>query len=161
VVRLLLNAPRSDIEVERDGSGFVCTVPALQCDIDSRYVTLDVRLDSMPDHDQDTFELSFGFTVADLEEGFGPYVTQDRHEVRRYFGAHTTVHVMPTVCEAVRALIDVVQPYAIFRVTKGRRLPQKAMAKHLAISEVLTDLGYEVQDSGVDGLGRLYWLYAR
>ncbi len=161
MVKLLLDAPKTDVEVERDGVGFVCTIPALQCDIESRFVTLDVRLDAMPDYDPDVFEFTFGFTVADLEDAFAPYVTQDRHEVKRYFGDHTTEHVMPTVCEAARALIDVVQPRAIFRVTKGRRLPQKAMAKHELVDEVLSEFGYEVADSGTDGFGRSYKLWAR
>jgi hypothetical protein len=46
-------------------------------------------------------------------------------------------------------------------VTKGIELPQKALQKHLLVTEVLIGLGYHVMDMGTDDFGRAFWLMGR
>lgn len=157
---LLLDCVPADFEIDRDESGFVITVPACESGA-GMYLTLDCRFDEMPDHGIDTFEFSFAFTVCDLDGGTLPYMTQDRYDVVRYFGELSREFVLPTVSAALVHLVDHVQPAYIFRVTKGKNLPQKAMVKHFLVTETLLGLGYHVVDTGTDPMGRLFWMLGR
>jgi hypothetical protein len=89
MTNLLLDCVPDTFEVDHDGDGYVITVPACECDSGSTYITLDCRLDPMPDHIHETYEFSFGFTVADLDGGTLPFTTQDRFDVERYFDGNT------------------------------------------------------------------------
>ncbi len=161
MTNLLLDCVPDHFEVDHDDDGFVITVPACECDSGATYITLDCRLDRMPDHIAETYEFSFSFTVSDLDGGMLPFRTQDRYEVERYFDGNTREYVLPTVFAAIDGLVDHVQPAYIFRVTKGMELPQKAIQKHLLVTEVLLDLGYHVVDMGTDEFGRTFWLMGR
>jgi hypothetical protein len=158
---LLLNCVPDDVDVEADGDGFVVTVPACESDDGGTLVTLDCRLDPMPLHGPGTYEFSYNFTVVEFDGGALAYQTQDREEVERYFDGHTREHVLPTVCAAVAALVEYVQPHYIFRVTKGLNLPQKALVKHFLVTDTLLGLGYREVDTGTDEYNRLFWFMAR
>ncbi len=158
---LLLDSIPDDFDVESDDEGYVVTIPACQSDCGGIFTTLDCRLSEMSGQAPDCYEFSFGFTVSDLDGGAVAYFTQDRFEVERYFDGNTRDYVIPTVCEALCALVDAVQPAYIFRVTKGRNLPQRALAKHFLVTETLLGLGYHEVDTGTDHFDRLFWLMAQ
>lgn len=158
---LLLHEVPDDLEVEPDNGGYVCTTPVMECCRRGTLVTLDVRLDHMPDQGEDTYEFSFGFTVSDIEGAGLAFYTQDRDTVRRYLDGLPHALVMPCVAAALAALIDTVQPAYIFRVTKARYLPQKALRKHTLVTDALHDLGYHEVETGTDALGRTFWLMGR
>lgn len=156
---LLLNCLIEDHEVEVDDDEHVVTIPAVR-DGD-QFVTLVVKLSPMPGEIEETFEFSFEFVISDLE-GFEPtYATQDRFEVERYFDGLSREFILPNVCSAASSLVEGVQAPYIFRVTKGIKMPQKALAKHLLITDHLLGLGYHIVDEGTDGFGRLFWLQGR
>jgi hypothetical protein len=159
MAKLLLNCLIEEPDVEYDGADLVVLLPAVING--SEYVSLEVRLSPMIGNYDGTFELSFAFVIDDLEGNGLVHVTQDRYEVERYFDGLSREFVLPNVCEAARALIDEVQPPYIFRVTKGMNLPQKALAKHLLITEQLLGMGYQVVDQGTDQFRRLFWLLGR
>ena len=158
---LLLDEVPEAFDIERDGDGFVCSIPVCECTGGDQIVSLDCRLDRMPEADPETFEFSFSFVVASIETAELPCSTQDRYDVRRYFDGQSIELMLPTVCAALTALVDEVQPAYIYRVTKGRNLPQKALVKHKAITDVLYSAGYGELDSGTDSYGRMFLLMAR
>jgi hypothetical protein len=153
---LLLDSVPDDLTVERDGDGFVVACEAIEHG--SLSVALEVRLDPMPDQGLDTYEASFGFTIYDFDGGEAAHFTQDRYEIEAYFDGLSRKAVMPTVCAALSLLVSEVQPVYIYRVTKGINLPQKAMVKHLLVTDFLLGLGFQTVDEGTDGFNRLFWL---
>lgn len=156
---LLLDCVPDGLEVQSDDDGFTVITPFI---VDgSRVVSLDCRLENMPDHGPSMFEFSFGFTIDDWDGGELTHSTQDRFEVERYFNGHSTEFVLHTVCAALALLVESVQPDYIFRVTKGVKLPQKALTKHLLVTDVLLGLGFRVIDTGTDDFDRLFWLMGR
>jgi hypothetical protein len=158
---LLLNAVPDNFDIDTDSDGHICSVLVCECDEKGVYLTLDCRLSPMPDHEPGTFEFSFGFTKADIEGAGEAYFTQDRDEVRAYLAGLPVDHILPTVREALCALVEHVQPAYIYRVTKGRSLPQKAMVKHQMVTDTLYGLGYSQVDAGTDRFDRTFWFMSR
>ncbi|MCP5388162.1 MAG: hypothetical protein H6915_00185 [Novosphingobium sp.] len=156
---LYLDCIPDSLDVDRDSDGFI--VEALAVGDGSQIVSLIVRLDPMPDHGIDTYEASFGFLILDTDGGEPAHFTQDRFEVEAYFDGCSKDEVLPTVCAALTLLVSEIQPTYIYRVTKGIDLPQKAMIKHLLITDHLLGLGYQTVDEGTDDLNRLFWLMGR
>jgi hypothetical protein len=156
---LYLDCVPDCLDVESDPDGYIVAILAVQDG--SQLVTLDVRLDPMSDQGPDIFELSYCFTIDDADGGGLAYSTQDRFEVDRHFCGLSKAHVLPSVCAAVEALVCHVQPSSIYRVTKGIKLPQKALVKYLLVTEHLSEMGFQVVDEGTDGFGRLFWLMSR
>jgi hypothetical protein len=68
---------------------------------------------------------------------------------------------MPIVCAGLRALVGRVRPPVIYRVTKSRNPPEKALRKHILLTRVLEDEGYAVIESGTDPWGRRFWVLKR
>lgn len=161
MANLLLNCVPENFDIDRDGDGFCITVPALEGVDGFRYVTLDVRLDHYPSEFPDAFEFSFGFTIADLDDCDVSYFTQDRYQIEAYFEGHSREFVMPTVCACAVALVKAVGPNYIYRVTKGRELPHKALVKHFVVTDTLAELGYDIAQTGTDGMNRTFWLLSR
>ena len=156
---LLLACLIEDHDVEYEDDEHFVTIPCVS-DGD-QFVTLVVKLSRMPAEIEETYEFSFEFVISDLEEVEPTYATQDRFEVERYFEGLSREFVLPNVCSAATSLVEAVQPPYIFRVTKGIKMPQKALAKHLLITDHLLALGYQTVDEGTDGFGRLFWLQGR
>lgn len=158
---LLIDCVPDCLDVDSDEDGFVVTVPVLEGVGGHKIMTLDVRLSPMPSMGADTFEFTYGFTITDLDEAELSYFTQDRYEVERYFEGHSRQHVLPTVCACLEELVDHVQPGFIYRVTKGRDLPQKAIEKYFLVTDTLLGLGFAELQTGTDGFNRTFWVMGR
>lgn len=102
-------------------------------------------------------EFAFAIFVEDLEAD-DVFVTHDRDIAKGYLPSEVRPHIMPCVCGAAKALVSVVQPAAIFRVTKSLRPPEKALHKHHMITDTLLALGYKVTQSGIDPAKRNFWV---
>jgi hypothetical protein len=158
---LLLARVPDSFEIEPDGDGFVVTIPVLSGVEGFRYVALAIRLDRIPNGLEGVFEFSYGFEISDLEGNELSYFTQDRYDIERYFDGLSREHVLPTICSCLTELVEAVQPSYIYRVAKGRSLPDKAMAKHHLVTETLLGLGFEVVQTGTDDFDRLFWSMSR
>lgn len=157
---LLLDTVPDDLEVGTDDDGYVCS--SLVADLDNDlFMTLECRLSRAFEIGEDTYEFSFSFVIADIEGFADPFITQNRVMVREYLNDMSVDAVMPTVCAAIRLLVNEVHPSQIYRVTKSLNMPAKAMAKHDLITFALNDLGYYEAGSGTDPFGRTFWLMSR
>jgi hypothetical protein len=110
---------------------------------------------------EDFWEFSFTISVVALDGGSEDFTTQDSILARSFLPARIRGSILKLVCESLRVLLGIEEPYLIFRVTKGRNLPEKAMRKHHMITAVLAKAGYHVEETGTDRVGRTFWLLAR
>jgi hypothetical protein len=89
------------------------------------------------------------------------FETQDRAYAQPYRPDPSRSLIMPIVCAGLRALVGRVRPPVIYRVTKSRNPPEKALRKHILLTRVLEDEGYAVIESGTDPWGRRFWVLKR
>jgi hypothetical protein len=152
----LLHAPALEFEIEEADGHFVATVAVSETGDGSVLVTLDCWLYRIPD--TDSFEFVFEFAVTSPDGTIEEYSTQNREIVLNLVMPETRPHILPTVCNALEALVEEVHPSAIYRVTKSRNLPEKALIKHNLITSTLQSMGYEIAESGTDRLRRRFWV---
>lgn len=105
-------------------------------------------------------ELQFAIAVEDIETG-EIFETCERDMAAGYLPVEVREYVMPCICESTKALVEAIQPQAIYRVTKAIRPPEKALHKHQLITDSLIDLGYAVTQEGTDAMARRFWLLER
>jgi len=106
-------------------------------------------------------EFTFEFAVLSIDEEGEEFISQDGRDARKYIPAAYRDIILMKVIEAAQRLIQTIKPREIYRVTKGIRLPVRAMAKHQRITALFEQLGYITQESGTDKIGRTYWLMVR
>jgi len=104
------------------------------------------------------YELSFSVVVLSESDSEAPFKTQDRAIARNYLPDDLCKLIMPIVCASIRSLVENVNPSWIYRVTKGRDLPAKAMEKHILVTGALQSCGYVISDEGTDRHQRTFWL---
>jgi hypothetical protein len=102
-------------------------------------------------------ELKFGISVSG-DEADEAFVLYQRDMAIGFIPKEIRHLVMPCVCRAIEALVGVVRPSAVYRVTKAISPPEKALSKHHMITDTLLRLGYIVQETGRDRFNRVYWI---
>jgi hypothetical protein len=112
-------------------------------------------------YDEEFWEFSFTVSVIALDGGSEDFATQDSKIARGFIPARIRGSVLNLVCESLRLLLKIEKPDRVYRVTKGRDLPEKAMRKHHMITSVLVEAGYHVEEMGTDPIGRTFWLLVR
>ncbi|MDF1721945.1 MAG: hypothetical protein P1U65_14835 [Minwuia sp.] len=106
-------------------------------------------------------EFAFSIIVDQSDAELPSFETQDRKSLLRFLPPEFRQPLLDTVLVCVRHLIADVAPIRIFRVTKTRNMPSKAMRKHDLITSVMQSNGYTVIDDGLDRAGRRYWMLQR
>jgi hypothetical protein len=153
------------VEVDDDTS-HVVIVPIAHCSDTDRLVQVECRLTYTQNPAAHPtlvrfHEFSFTILVVSLSGDTPTYETQDRAYAQPYLPASCRPLVMPIVCAGLRALVDRVRPPVIYRVTKSRNPPEKALRKHILVTHVLEDEGYTEIESGTDPWGRRFWVLGR
>src|SRR4051812_43904259 len=80
--------------------------------------------------------------------------TQDSRMAARYIPRGARAAILKLVRDALVALVSLTKAEVIYRVTKGRNLPKKALRKHHFLTEALRSCGYRVAETGTDDFGR-------
>lgn len=167
----ILEQVPEDIEITDDGCGHECaeyftSVAVATCDVTEKVLSIDCKLTYVfgpetPPNCPFFHEFSFAVTVGDLNEIEVAFSTQDREIARRYLPEIIVPMVMPIVLNSCSNLIERVRPPTIYRVTKTRNPPPKALQKHDLITKLIEDKGYDVQENGTDPHDRAFWLHVR
>lgn len=166
-MRPLVFAPPFDLGIESDAEAgsHVVSLPIARDDGADQVVSVDTRLDALPlggDIQSRSYKLSFAIIVSPLFSDTDPtYEIQDGRESHRVIPPETRTLIMPIVCASVVLLIEKIRPSLIYRVTKSRHTPAKAMRKHQMITDVIEGLGYRVAQQGTDRHDRLFWVHVR
>lgn len=156
----VLPAPEDEFEVYLNPNGeWLAEFAVAEGDDGDQVVTCSCKLS--PFVEAGRYEFAFSIGVTSLFETYEPFETQDPRIARAYIPEDAYPHVLPSVINALKALVVIVRPEEIYRVTKGIRLPDHAFAKHELITETLQDMNFEINDSGTDRLGRRFWLMKR
>ncbi|SFL30798.1 hypothetical protein [Methylobacterium pseudosasicola] len=165
-VSLISEMPDS-FSIEADGDGaHVVLVPVAYCDVTDRLVQVESRLTytqaTLPRLNIASFhEFSFTILVVSLSDDAPTYETQDRTYARLYLPDGCRPLIMPIVSACLKALVAHVRPTVIYRVTKSRNPPEKALRKDVLLTRTLEDEGYAVIETGTDLWGRRFWVLSR
>jgi hypothetical protein len=146
-----------DIAEEPDGSKSA-TIPIACCAETGRITTIDCKLSPTFDNIGHFWEFSFAISVTRLDDSDPPFSTQDRNMALPYIPYDARPRIMEVVCAALRAFVGQIKPDRIYRVTKARNPPPKALRKHHLLTDVLIGCGYYVTQTGTDPWGRTFWL---
>lgn len=163
---LLTSVPQTVcIDVEGDNA-HVVLVPVSMCHATERVAHVECRLTYTPNalsHPGALWfhEFSFSILIVDLSDSSPSYETQDRNQAKSYLPDVCRPLIMPIVVASLRALVGRVRPSVIYRVTKSRNPPERALRKHALLTHALQAEGYAVIQSGTDLLGRRFWLLKR
>ncbi|WP_448190100.1 hypothetical protein [Azospirillum sp. sgz301742] len=135
--------------------------PLAFCSETGRLVTVDSRLVPAEYGGASFWEFSFEIAVLSEDGSEESFTTQDREIARGYIPESVRSRVMDIVGQACRKLLDKERPSGLYRVTKGRSLPGKAMRKHETLTAVCVEAGYGVTQTGTDPAGRTFWAMSR
>lgn len=159
-LKALLCEPETDFDIQYDDwndpeAGFAIA----ESEDGGRIVTCLCRLIQFDE--PGCYEFAFSVIVTSPDGTYEDFETQDPRMARGFIPEDARPHVLPTVLNALRALIDATGPAKIYRVTKGKKMPDRAYAKHELITEALQDMNFVITDSGTDPLGRRFWSMTR
>jgi hypothetical protein len=155
------DAPAFEISEIADDEqcGYMVSLLISRNDLTNQDVYVDIKLVYV--YDQDFWEFSFTISVISLDGGFEEFATQDSKMAAPYIPDGIRGTILIWVCLALKKLVAQVQPERVFRVTKGRNLPEKALRKHHLLTGALVECGYRVQETGTDPFGRAFWVCER
>jgi hypothetical protein len=148
----------SDV-ADGDKYGYMISVLIAENAATTQRVFMDASLVHI--YEQDFWEFSFTISVIALDGSCEEFATQDGRIASGYIPRKLRSFVLELVQISLRLLIGRVKPELVYRVTKGRDLPEKALRKHHLLTETLVECGYKVQESGTDQHGRTFWLCER
>lgn len=159
MIEAVISEDSWDIEVFSTDNGFEVTVPiAEDC---ARCMDVTVRsFLSSPSFDEESWEFSFEIYVDYWDGSDEPFATQERNMATAYIPSDIRSYVIHIAIESCIAMVEFACYPPLYRVTKGRHLPEKALRKHYMLTSALQDVGYRVIEDGVDGTGRVYWVLA-
>ncbi len=150
----LLDGVPDEFEVEISAEFARITIPIAISDDGNRLVACVCSLTPLPE--ENACEFSFSIVCITYDDSELPLETQDRNIAAGYIPDETRPYIIPSVCEAACDLVYHVRPETVYRVMKGRNLPEKALHKHHLITEALHTMSYVSVDNGVDEYGRAY-----
>lgn len=108
--------------------------------------------DGVPIH-----EFKFEFAVVSNDGAYESFRTMERDRAARFIPASIRSQIMDSVETGLAMLVEAIRPKRLFRVTKSRNTPEKALAKHHRLTRLLHRCGYRIYDAGIDVFGRNYW----
>ena len=107
------------------------------------------------------YEFSFHIYIRSIDGSELSIFTQDRDIARNYLPDIVIPLIMKIVIQSCGALVNKATPEAIYRVTKIIFPNKKSMIKHDLVTNCFYDLGYSLEETGVDQFGRTYWAMIR
>lgn len=142
------------------GPRFSVLTPVAASDDERRLVAV---LTSLYPYEEDGYpmhEFQFAISVTDFETD-EVFETCERDMARGYLPTDVAPRVMDCVLAAIPALVEHVQPVAIYRVTKATRPPDKALVKHKLVTSRFQECGFEITQSGTERAAREFWVMER
>ncbi len=156
----LLAATETDFTVTRDALDDAETSFIVAATEDeNRIVTCRCRLQQFDG--PGSYEFSFSILVTTVDGTELPFETQDYRMTRPFIPDEARPYIIPSVINAAKALVEEVKPDLIYRVTKSRGQPVKALRKHELITSALEDMNYEIDEVETDPSGRRFWSMKR
>jgi hypothetical protein len=146
---------------DESGSGWLVNVTIARCQETDREVSVVSYLQPMVYHHFDVWEFSFAISVVSIDDSGESFETQDRNIVKHYLLEAVRGSVMEIVCRSCILLLEHQKPAMVYRVTKGRGLNDKALAKHHLLTERCKACGYTIEQQGTDRANRLFWVMNR
>jgi len=110
----------------------------------------------------DPFALTFGIMRSGMEGGtiYGPLF--DHAACRKYVNKTNAPAVMKLILEAIRKLVDAVNPQIIAVTTYEEELPHEAMAKYYNVTNFLGQCGFGITSYKRDETDlKDYWLFTK
>lgn len=133
-------------------------IPVAFCSESSCTVLCRAHLIPCPDLEPGCWEFVFDIYVQWMDGSQEALKTMDRTMAAPYIPDDVRGLIMPLVCTALEMLVETCRPETVFRVTKGRNLPDKALIKHYMLSNTLEQLGFSAVENGTDRADRTYSL---
>jgi hypothetical protein len=99
----------------------------------------------------DPFALTFGVMTRGINGGQSRGPLFDHAACRRYVSRENAPAVMKLILEAIRKLVDEVNPQAIAMATYEEALPPQAMAKYYNITNMLGQCGFGMTSYSREG----------
>lgn len=161
-----LESVGADTEVHVDAAGTMIVDFALGYDIAAdtvilmsvMFVTGDSYLSGTVD---ELYDLQFGIRIRNLVHGTVSPPDFSSASSVLFIPPESRRHVGANVRNAVLRLLDHKRPHALTMETFHSYLPAKAMAKYHAITTLLLNVGYELQDQFRDEeTGIDYWFFS-
>ena len=150
----------TDYSVEFDDERFSVLTPIAASEDGRRKVAVLTSLYPFEQEGHSFHEFQFAISVTDLETD-EVFETCERDMAKGYIPDAVRDCVMDSVCAAISALVEEVQPVAIYRVTKATRPPEKALKKHDLVTQRFQDCGFRVTQRGTDRAAREFWVLER
>jgi hypothetical protein len=151
-----------DLIVEEDDDGLVVTVPI--CLSDDGGTAVSVECHACPQHYEGRYfhEFRFEIVVTPLEDEEAEIVRlQNSVTAKQCFPATCKPLILDIVVESYRILAYAIDSGWIYRVTYLPDPPDIALIKHQIITNSLHDMGYILDESGTDEMGREFWFHRR
>ncbi|WP_207461673.1 hypothetical protein [Azospirillum sp. SYSU D00513] len=153
--------PSLAMEEDKDGIGWMISVPIAACLLTQREVYVDSRLVPADYAGQSCWEFSFEIAVVSLDESYESFTTQDHSIAKNYIPDEVRPMVMVIVNRACSLLLNEQAPERVYFVTKGRNVPEKGLQKYWILMSTLEACGYEEIEHGTDPAGRTFWVMDR
>jgi hypothetical protein len=158
----ILSHPPYEIEVEEgDEGGFMTDVSIARDHTEQRVVSVVCQLIEANIAGQIHWEFSYWIAVFSLDDSTEPFETQDRNVAFPYIPSDVRPHVVPLVCECLKALVQRVRPALTYWVTKDRNPHEKVLPRYYILKETLENEGYSPCREGTDPYGRRFWTMER
>jgi hypothetical protein len=155
--KALITEPPATLTIRQDGADSIIVVPLARCDDTQRLVTVQTKLLWAENGGAVFFECVFEIVVISLDDTRETFATQEREAAKPFIPDEIRPLVMDIVLRCYQRLLTHVKPGLIYRVTKESRPSEKALAKHVRLTNWLEYLGYRVLETGTDALGRTFW----
>lgn len=155
-----------DVDIVEEAPGAFSLSTPFASDQRHRVASVECRLDRTT-HDfarprrKAFHEFSFAIKIISLSDDCEPFETQDRTIVRQYLDEATCARIMPIVLESCSLLVKQIQPATIYRVAKAATRLEKALRKHQALTLLLAEHGYRLEEEGDDPWRRPYWVMTK
>ncbi len=161
VVSLLPSTVGSDLVEDGDDAGSRIVALPVMHGADGFLLSLSCGLHPVTISDRSFHEFVFSVLIDWPDGDHLPMETQDRSIVTHYLPAGLRAPMLDAVLQSCAVLLADVEPRWIYRVTKHRNMPAKAMRKHDRITETMLSCGYGLLNEGLDPFARRFWILER
>lgn len=161
ILSLLPATVSSDLVEDGDGAGArIVVLPVMQAD-SGFFLSLSCGLYPVTISGRIIHEFAFSVLIDWPDGEYLPMETQDRTIVAHYLPAGLREPLLGAVLQSCAVLLADVKPRWVYRVTKHRNMPAKALRKHDRITEIMRSCGYGLLDEGLDAFSRRFWMLER
>ncbi len=102
-------------------------------------------------------EFGYEITIMPMDGG-DTESNMDRNITRAWLPENFSNTMLEVVGACCRSLLQLIQPQYIYRVTFMSEPTDKALVKHIYVTNIMESLGFSVLAEGTDPLLRKFWL---